>query len=83
MKEKQTLKIGKYRLNLNTLVFLLGIAGILLIGLSSLLPRGEKAAEKAAKAEEKAAEKAAAKAAKAEERARKKSEREAAKKKQD
>ena len=43
----------------------------------------EKAAEKAAKAEEKAAEKAAAKAAKAEERARKKSEREAAKKKQD
>ena len=38
MKEKQTLKIGKYRLNLNTLVFLLGIAGILLIGLSSLLP---------------------------------------------
>ena len=24
MKEKQTLKIGKYRLNLNTLVFLLG-----------------------------------------------------------
>ena len=46
MKEKQTLKIGKYRLNLNTLVFLLGIAGILLIGLSSLLPRGEKAAEK-------------------------------------
>ena len=40
MKEKQTLKIGKYRLNLNTLVFLLGIAGILLIGLSSLLPRG-------------------------------------------
>ena len=43
----------------------------------------EKAAEKAAKAEEKAAEKAEAEAAKAEERARKKSEREAAKKKQD
>lgn len=52
MKEKQTLKIGKYRLNLNTLVFLLGIAGILLIGLSSLLPRGEKAAEKASALEE-------------------------------
>ncbi len=54
MKEKQTLKIGKYRLNLNTLVFLLGIAGILLIGLSSLLPRGEKAAEKASALEEEA-----------------------------
>ncbi len=54
MKEKQTLKIGKYRQNLNTLVFLLGIAGILLIGLSSLLPRGEKAAEKASALEEEA-----------------------------
>lgn len=40
MKEQLTLKIGKYRLNLSTLVFFLGLAGILLIGLSSLLPRG-------------------------------------------
>ncbi len=46
MKEKQTLKIGKYRLNLNTLVFLLGIGGILLIGLSSFLPEGGQEAKK-------------------------------------
>ena len=40
MKEQLILKIGKYRLNLSTLVFLLGITGILLIGLSSWLPEG-------------------------------------------
>ncbi len=38
MKEQRILKIGKYRLNLSTLVFMLGITGILLIGLSSWLP---------------------------------------------
>lgn len=37
MKE-QFIKIGKHRLNVSTLVFLLGIAGILLIGLSSWFP---------------------------------------------
>ncbi len=42
MKEKIVWKIGKYRVRLDTVVFVLGIAGILLIGLSSLLPeRGE------------------------------------------
>ncbi|MCI8652566.1 MAG: stage III sporulation protein AG [Angelakisella sp.] len=40
MKEQLILKIGKYRLNLSTLVFFLGLAGILLIGLSSWLPAG-------------------------------------------
>lgn len=38
MKEQTILKIGKYRLSLQTLLFVLGLAGILLIGLSSLLP---------------------------------------------
>ena len=40
MKEPLTLKIGKFRVSLQTLVFLLGITGILLIGLSGLLPAG-------------------------------------------
>ena len=40
MKEKIVWKIGKYRVRLDTVVFVLGIAGILLIGLSSLLPEG-------------------------------------------
>lgn len=38
MKEPIILKVGKYKINLNTVIFLLGIAGILLIGLSSILP---------------------------------------------
>lgn len=38
MKEQLIVKVGKYKINLNTVVFVLGIAGILLIGLSSLLP---------------------------------------------
>lgn len=41
MKEQLKLKIGKYQLNLSTLVFFLGLAGILLIGISYLLPAGE------------------------------------------
>ncbi len=40
MKERLVLKLGKYRLDLSALVFLLGITGILLIGLSSWLPEG-------------------------------------------
>ena len=40
MKEKIVWKIGKYRVRLDTVVFVLGIAGILLIGLSSWLPAG-------------------------------------------
>lgn len=44
MKEQLVLKLGKHRLDLRTLVFLLGITGILLIGLSSWLPeRGREA----------------------------------------
>lgn len=44
MKEPIILRLGKYKINLNTVIFLLGIAGILLIGLSSILPgRGEEA----------------------------------------
>ena len=41
MKEPLILKFGKYKVNLQTLVFILGITGILLIGLSSLLPQRE------------------------------------------
>lgn len=43
MKEQTILKIGKRRISLQTLLFVLGLAGILLIGISSLLP--EKAPE--------------------------------------
>lgn len=42
MKEQILLKVGKYKISLNTVIFLLGIAGILLIGLSSILPEGKK-----------------------------------------
>lgn len=42
MKEQLIVKVGKYKINLNTVIFLLGIVGILLIGLSSILPEGEK-----------------------------------------
>jgi stage III sporulation protein AG len=45
MKEPLILKFGKYKVNLQTLVFILGITGIILIGLSSILPRGEKEPE--------------------------------------
>ena len=38
MKEPLVLKFGKYKISLQTLVFLLGITGILLIGLSTFLP---------------------------------------------
>lgn len=38
MKEPIILRLGKYKINLNTVIFLLGIAGILLIGLSAILP---------------------------------------------
>ena len=38
MKEQTILKIGKRRISLQTLLFVLGLAGILLIGISSLLP---------------------------------------------
>ena len=48
MKEQLVCKIGKYRINLNTVVFILGIAGILLIGLSSLLPEHKEEAPEAA-----------------------------------
>ena len=46
MKEHLILKLGKYKINLQTLVFVLGLVGILLIGLSSMLP------ERTGKAEE-------------------------------
>lgn len=42
MKEQLIVKVGKYKINLNTVIFLLGIVGILLIGLSSILPEGKK-----------------------------------------
>ncbi len=45
MKEPLVLKFGKYKINLQTLVFILGITGIILIGLSSILPGGEKEPE--------------------------------------
>ena len=38
MKEPLVLKFGKYKISLQTLVFLLGITWILLIGLSTFLP---------------------------------------------
>lgn len=45
MKDRILFKVGKYKVNLNTVVFLLGMAGILLIGLSSLLPEKQQPAE--------------------------------------
>lgn len=38
MKEKMILRIGKYKIDLSAVIFLFGMAGILLIGLSTVLP---------------------------------------------
>lgn len=45
MKKPIILKLGKYSIDLNTVICILGIAGILLIGLSSILPERKKAAQ--------------------------------------
>jgi len=45
MKEQLVIKVGKHKINLNTVVFVLGIAGILLIGLSAILPEKKQEAQ--------------------------------------